>query len=243
MATKHNYYSLKGKVTIFERDANGKPINGEFIGNATEATFSMTREVVELRESYSGTNAIVAEEERSKDGTLSVTTNSFAAKNLARICYGNIVAQAAGTVSGESLGAFAEGESKALDKVNVTDVVLTAGGDTLIAGTHYTINGKTGLITALAELTGVAAAYNHGAADAIGIFTNSGKEYFVRFDANTADGGILVVEFPRWKPNPATNIGLISQDFANFQLSGKVLFDDTIPEGSALGQFGRIYKA
>lgn len=240
--SKHNYYSLKGKITIFERTENGQPINGEFVGNATEATFSMTREVVELRESYSGTNAIVAQEERSKDGTLSVTLNSLAAKNLARVMYGTVVAQEAGTASDEALGDAAAGETKALSKVNVSGLVIKAGAATLVAGTDYTASAKTGLITFLTAHTDVTASYAYGASEAIGVFTNSGKEYYVRFDAETSDGGLLVAEFPRWKPNPASNFGLISQDFASFQISGPVLFDETIVN-SPLGNFGRIYRA
>lgn len=242
MTTKHNYYSLKGKITIFERDANGKPINGEFVGNATAATISMTREVIELYGSTDYTNSLIAEEEKSKKATLEVTLNSFAAKNLARVLYGTVVAQAAGTVGAENLGDFAAGESKALAKVGVSDVVLTAGGAALVEGVDYTLNGKTGMVNALVALSAVSAAYTHTASDAIGVFTHSGKEYFVRFDAETTDGGVFVAEVPRWKPNPATNLGLLSNDFASFTIGGPVLADETVVN-SPLGKFARIYRA
>lgn len=241
MTTKHNYYSLKGKIYIFERDANGKPINGEYVGITDAAGISMTREVLEKYTSDDYTNSLIAEEEKSKKATLEMTLASFAAKNLARVLYGTVVAQEAGSVNAENLGAFAAGESKALAKVGVSDVVLTAGGAALVEGVDYTISGKTGLITALVDLVGVSAAYAHTASEAIGMFTHSGKEYFVRFDAETSDGSVFVVEVPRWKPNPATNLGLKSQDFANFQISGPILADETITN-SPLGKFARVYR-
>ena len=125
----------------------------------------------------------------------------------------------------------------------VTDSAGTPA--TLTLGTHYTADTDFGAVQFL-DLTGFTApfkaAYAHGIATEIGIFTQPLQERYLRLEGlNTAQGNAKVlVELYRVAFDPLKNLDLISNDFNKFELEGSLLADASKPIDAILGQFGRI---
>lgn len=234
----NKYMSLKGDFHIAERDANGAAADYITVGNTPAAQMSMTVETVELKSS-GNTPGTLASEEVSREAELSVTFNNTEAANLARVLYGPVADQAAAQNVAVNLGDLAAGQTVLLPRVNVTAGAFTkTGAVALVEGTDYVLDKVGGMFKALVALTGVSGTVDCAAAKSVGILANSGKEYAVRFVSNKG----VVVDLYRWKPAPATNFALISDEFAAFEVSGKVLVDETKPENAVLGRYGAVYR-
>lgn len=226
----NSYFSLKGDFFVKEKGTTDAPV---YIGNVADASFSMSRETITLK-STGNESGDLAVEETSKSAELSLTLNSMAAKNLAMVLYGTVVSQAAVTGATFTLPALQAGTAYKLDQVKVKNVVLTG----LTAGVDYKVLSAGGLIVALRDLdTTHAGTYDADTASAVGVFTNSGKEYEVFY---VSEHSGKAVDIKRWKPNPAQTVNLISSDFASFQVAGPCLIDETIVEGP-LGRFAVLY--
>jgi len=75
------------------------------------------------------------------------------------------------------------------------------------------------------------------------LFGTSAIEYWLRFaGVNTAVSGspAVVVDLYRVRLSPAAEVGLITDDIAQFALEGSVLADTTKTQSGNFGQFGRM---
>lgn len=119
---------------------------------------------------------------------------------------------------------------------------LTCMGRTLLtAGTDYNVDGNGVLFTADASATAgepIEADFTSTNSDVVQALTSSGKEYRLVFDGlNEARSGkrVLVDAF-RVRLGAAQNIGLIGEDYAALEVSGKVLLDTT-KVGAGVSQY------
>jgi hypothetical protein len=209
------YHSLKGD--FFIRDAgSAATVPFKYVGNVSAASFGMTRETVQLTSSGNDAGTL-AEEETARDATLSLTLNAIQKQNLAIALYGNTVAQTAGTAATVTLPVLAAGDAFPLAHINVSNVVVT--GKT--AGVDYKLRAKSGVIEILTPFAaGVEVTYDHGTADAVGVFTQNAKEYEVLY---ASESGGMRVRFSRWQPAPATALALISTEIASLEVAGSLL--------------------
>ncbi len=230
-----------GKVTVFERDAAGAPINGAFIGDVSALSMSLAVEKIEHKESYSGQNAVVASVITGKTATLEMTCHDHSLKNLSRVLQGSVIAQGAGTVTDEALGTLASGAVVALSKINITAASITVNGAVAVDGVDYSLDKKTGLLTAITAGVYAAAEITHGASEGVSLFSASDKDYLVRFNGvNKVDGKPYVATFYKVRFAPAQTLNFIGSEFGSYAISGDVLLDETKPESGAFGQFGKI---
>jgi len=226
------YLRLRGDFYAAERLAGGAVAPYAFVGNVPKAGISMSIETIKLKSS-GNTPGTLAEEETDRSAELAQTLNSVTAANLARVLFGNVVAQTAAEDVAVDLGDLAAGDTVLLPRVNV----LAGTFGSLVEGTDYTLDKKGGMFTALTALTDVTGTIDCGAAEAVGLLVTDGKEYSLRFVSNRG----VVVDLYRWKPSPASNFPLVSDEFAEFEISGTLLLDETKPADAELGRYGAIY--
>lgn len=227
---KHSYFSLKGDFFVKEKGTSEAPV---YIGNVAEAAFNMSRETITLKSSGNESGDL-AVEEVSKSAELSMTLNSMAAKNLAMVLYGTTVAQASVTAAAFTLPALAAGTAYKLAHVNVSNVTITG----LTLGVDYKVLSAGGMVVALKDIAATAeGTYDAGTANAVGVFTTSGKEYEVFYTSEASGKSVNIL---RWQPNPAQALNLISAEFSSFPIAGPCLIDETIAEGP-LGRFAVFY--
>jgi hypothetical protein len=126
----------------------------------------------------------------------------------------------------------------------VTDgtAVLTCQGKvTLVVDTDYTVSGSGILLDAAARITDgetFQIDYTKAAGSVIEALTSSAQEYELVFEGlNEAQSGKAVsVQAYRVKIGAAKNLGLITDDFASLEMSGRVLKDAT-KTGSGISQY------
>lgn len=229
-----------GKVTVFERDTAGNPVNGSFIGDVSALSLSMSVEKIDHMESYSGQNAKIASVIVGKTVSMEMVCHDHSLSNLSRVLQGSLVSQAAGSVSGESLGTLAAGQVAALSKINIETATVYIDGVAAVEGVGYTLDKKTALLTATTagEYT---ADFTHGESQGVSLFTAEEKDYVVRFNGvNKVDGKPYVATFYKVRFAPAQTLNFIGKEIGSYTVSGEVLLDEGKPATGPFGQFGKL---
>ncbi len=249
------YMSLQGRVYLGELDANGNPINVKPVGNVSEMALQLNTETVDHYESMSGQRLLDDQLMTQKTATLSLTAEEWTKESMALCLYGKPYDVEAGTaVAGEVVGAatLVVGERYFLAHQNVETVAVedsSATAVTLVEGTDYTVDTKYGAIQMLRLADGATTftgplkvTYQTGATSNISMFTAPAPERYLRFEGvNTANGDApVLLELFRVKFSPVSDLGLISNEYNSFQMSGGVLADTNKPSDGELGQFGRF---
>jgi hypothetical protein len=242
----------KGKVMLAERDSGGNPGVFRRLGSVSALGLTPQVESIEHVESESGLNAVDGRVRTTRKLEISATLDNHKKENLALAVHGNVVAQASGTASDEAFPTTVDvGDIIALAHVDVSSVVIqdSAGTPaTLTVDTDYTLNAEHGSITMLdlgAYTQPFKASYSYAASDAVGIFTDDGKEYALRFEGlNLANKDKstqpVLVKLHKVDFDPTGGLQLIQSEFGTFELKGPVLQDTDKAADSELGQFGEI---
>ncbi len=247
-----SYSSFQGRVYLGSRDAQGRPIDIRSPGNVAALKVALKTDVLEHYESQSGQRTLDHRMVKQKSATVSLTIEEFTTANLALVLYGAVVGDNAGTVTDEQVGGANPkiGDRYILAHPKVSGLALrdsTAAPKILNAGTHYTADADFGAIQFL-DLTGftapIHAAYQFGAVDSVGIFTQPLPERYLRLEGiNTAQANAKVLcELYRVAFDPLKELSLISDDYNKFELEGSLLADPSKPFDAVLGQFGRIVQ-
>jgi len=247
-----SYSSFQGRVYLGSRDAQGRPIDIRSPGNVAALKVALKTDVLEHYESQSGQRTLDHRMVKQKSATVSLTIEEFTTANLALALYGAVVGDNAGTVTDEQVGGANPkvGDRYILAHPKVSALALrdsTAAPKTLNPGTHYTADADFGSIQFL-DLTGftppIHAAYQFGAVDSVGIFTQPLPERYLRLEGiNTAQANAKVLcELYRVAFDPLKELSLISDDYNKFELEGSLLADPSKPFDAVLGQFGRIVQ-
>jgi hypothetical protein len=244
-----SYFSGQGRVYLAERDSSGDPQSLRWVGNVPDLKVSLNTETIEHKESYSGQRLTDLQLIKSKDGEFSCTLEDLSIENLELSLYGVTSAQVGGSVTDEALPVgVVVGQTWMLAHPFVSSVVVqdSAGTPaTLTAGTHYTVHANQGAIEFL-NVTGFTQPfkvdYSYGAAKATAMFRSAQPELWLRFEGiNTADANKpVIVDLYRVAIQPSKELALISDEIQRFELTGRVLADQTKDAAGALGQFGRI---
>lgn len=131
----------------------------------------------------------------------------------------------------------------------VTDGTVTwtcAGKTTLVAGTDYDIQSGGLTVTSGATIDGETwnVSYTKTAADVVEAMVASGKEYEIFFDGlnEARSGKAVTVAVHRCKLGALKSLGLLGQDYASLELSGKLL-KDTTKNGTTVSQYFKVQMA
>lgn len=251
------YFNGQGKVYLGTRDADGNAQAMLWVGNAPAFKFGLEETVTEHKESYSGSRLTDVRLTTEIKSTVEMTLEQLDANNLNVMLFGTSVSQASGSVSAYALEGSATpavGQVYLFSDQDVSSVVITDSTGTpktLTSGTNYELDAKAGMITMLDITTGGAfvgplnAAYTRAAVTRTKLFGSAAVEYWVRFvGLNTAVSGSpkVIVDLYRARLSPAQEVGLITDDIAQFVLQGSVLADTTKTAAGDFGQFGRMIR-
>lgn len=247
VADNTRLYRGQGQVFLATR-VSGKPAGFEFVGNVSELMLNPQTEKIEHMESQTGNNSVDKVIERALKVEMSMTIDSVASDNLARLVFGKVTKNAVSTVTAEEHTAYA-GKNLILDKINLTAFTsLTDSGatTTYVAGTDYeVVDLAAGMIRiidggAITDGSTVEANYSAGASETVAAFAKPNTEYWLRFNGlNTAeDNNPVVVDCFKVRFAPADELPIINNDgFAEYKQSADVLFDALQPVDGAMGRY------
>lgn len=243
------YFSFQGKAYIAERDASGNPLALRWLFDVSALTVELATETSEKTESWSGNRLTAAQINRSISANVSMTLAGGNRDNLALALFGTKVADAGGSVTGETLPmALANGDVVRLAGEDVSTLVLTDSTPgtplTLVAGTNYQlVDAFAGLVEIIdigAFVQPFVAAYTAAATDAIVLFGDKAKERWIVFSGiNTVDNTPAKLDLYKVRLQPTTSLALINEEFGEFELTGQALFDAGKSADPTLGGFGR----
>lgn len=240
----------QGQVFLAKR-VGGLPAGFEFIGNVSELMLNPQTEKIEHTESQTGNNSVDKVIERALKVEMSITMDSVASKNLARMVFGTVTINAASTVTAETHTAYTD-RMLILNNINVqtfTSLTDVGGGTSYAAGTDYElIDLAAGMIKilnggAIVDGSQVEANYSTGASEVVSAFSQPNTEYWLRFNGlNTAEeNNPVIIDCFKVRFAPADDIPIINdEDFAEYKQSGDCLFDSTRPVGDKLGRYFSI---
>ena len=239
----------QGQVFLATRSNTGKPEGLEFVGNVSELMLNPQTEKIEHTESQTGNNSIDKVIERNLNVEISMTIDSIASKNLARMVFGTVTEEIAATITGEEIVGYI-GKGQILDRINLTSFTsLTDVGatTTYVEGTDYTIDLASGYLQFLDTATfsdgdTLIANYEAGASEIVSAFSKPNVEYWLRFNGlNTAENNNpVIIDVFKTRFAPADDIPMINdEDFAEYKQSGNALFDALQPVD---GKFGRYFS-
>jgi hypothetical protein len=212
---------------------------------------SMTTQQVKHQESYTGQQLTDLVIETTKEAGVMIQLEDFSKENLEWAFFGTATLIAGATVSAETLTAYV-GKHIPLANINLTSftsLTNAAGSTTYVAGTDYTVNLKSGLISipktgsAIADASSVKANYVCGNSEKVAAFTKTNKEYWLRFEGlNTAEGdNPVIVDIYRTRFQPMKEWSLLEsgQNLSSLELDGDALYDAKQPNTTTDGRFFR----
>ena len=243
MSTQDYSYIGVGQVYLQELGGTGGLLP---IGNVSALGFAVTEETRELRDFTRGGGGTRNEVRRVQSVECSMTLHDLSPANLSRVLYGTTSALTAGAQTGVVLGTY-QGPGTYLPFVGVMDPtvapVINDGASPLVAGTDYNIAGNGILVTntapvGLAVGDTITANYTRKGTDVVQALTSSGKEYRLVFDGlnEALSGKRTMVDAFRVKLGAAQNLGLIGDEYAALEVTGKLLIDPT-KTGAGLSQY------
>lgn len=243
MAFANDYTLPKGKF-YFRRFEPGTqtPEAGGFrrLGNVPEATVSRSIEKLEHVSSEGGINVKDASVDTANDQSIALTTDNVSMDNLALWFMSTVsdLVEAGGQVAAEPLGDFNSGGFAQLGEstltpqgvrnvsaVTVNGKVGAANSAPLVAGTHYNVDLKRGLIEFLVDdLTDVTASYTAAAATRRVILDgNSTVEGELKFFADNPKGSNKDTHWPYVQLSPDGDYALVGTDWQTVAFAVTVL--------------------
>lgn len=248
VADNTRLYRGQGQVFLGTR-ISGKPAGLKFIGNVSELVLNPQTEKIEHMESQTGNNSKDKVIERALAVEMTMTIDSVASENLARMVFGKVTQTPASTVTAEPHKAY-PGKYLIVNEINLTAFtsLSAVGGSDYVEGTDYeVIDLASGTILileggAIAEGDDVEATYEIGASETVAAFASPNTEYYLRFNGlNTAeDNNPVIIDCFKVRFSPAQDVPVINNDeFAAYQQSGDCLFDAAQPVD---GKFGRYFS-
>lgn len=243
-------YSLQGQVfTGIRNTGTGKPGALTWLGNVSKFDISLTPDISDKYESFSGNRLLYGRLVKSKKGDVSMTVDEFKLESLLLALYAASSTTISGTtVTGETFPtAMTVGQSARLahDFASAVTIHDSTGGTplVLVAGTDYTVNGSTITINNLGSyVQPFVANYTYAAAEQVAMLSSATPpERYIVFDGVDTNTGYKVsVDLFRVQFVPAKTLSLIDSDWGTFDLDGACLYDSVNATNANYGGFGRI---
>lgn len=248
MSEKYMYG--QGKVELAEV-INGVVGDYVWIGDVSELTGSLSEESFTHKESYSGKKGSVRKLFLGVTMEWNMTMHEMSMANVARFTQGVATNTPAGTVTAESLGNIAVGDSITLAHPGVSNLVITdsAGSPATIAPSHYEYDEFGDVIfntlpTGPAPTNPLKAAYTHQEYNQAAFLNGTRKTYALRYKGvNLAeDGKPVKLELYKVSAGLLQTLSMITNgnQLAAAPVAMEALLDTSKPANGALGQYGRI---
>lgn len=236
-------YSYLGSGRVYLREI-GSALGLVEVGNCSALSFSVTEETKELKDYTQPGGGTYNEVKRISAVECSITMHDMNAANLARALYGSASVVATGTVTDEAKADVNPGDFVPTDSLPTAITTVKKGAATLVEGVAYEARpGGIYIIPGGGIVAGddITITYTRAAADVVQALTNSGKEYELLFDGlNEARSGKKTrVRAWRVKVGALANLGLIGEEYAAIEATGKLL-KDTTKTGAGVSQYFRV---
>jgi hypothetical protein len=233
----------KGSLLIDRFDANGNPTSVYYpLGNVTKFEIEPKDDIAELYGSMNATSSLIASALKKRQIKITITGTDFKSDVIDIVAMGdgkNTVATSASTFTAEVLvpanalthkGRYAQTKHRNVD-FSGTPPVLTNNAVPLTAGTDYVlVDAEQGLIYFPAGTTAVdgdptTITYHTlvGSQDEINGGVTSILKCALKFVPDPTDGQKWGVDVWAVNLSPSGQVGLISDDYANWNLDGLVL--------------------
>jgi hypothetical protein len=231
--------SLGAGVFYFDRFEGGVRTGERDLGNVSGAEFTSSVETIEKNSSRTAERRLLRKAVTKQAASLSITVDYLTSQNLSLFSQGEVrtLAQSAATVTGEALTAkVKKGRHFPTAKRQISAVVVKQGAVTLVAGTDYMVDARTGRIYFVpggAAVEDTAATVDYAAA-LVNLETVVGNvsgiiEGSLRFIGDPSAGPILEVEFYKVCIEPNGSIPLIQEnEWGGFQLNVTVLDNSAV---------------
>lgn len=232
----------RGKVYFDRLDASGASTGLRFMGTVSELAISGSQEKREIRDFSLPGAPVLAEAVIASDFTLRLTAHEFTRENLALAFMGDEagLTQSSGSVVDEVLATTAR-KSRAYQCASrkISAVTVKEGAATLVAGTDYEVSdadaGMIYITDAAPNVTGtgnLTISYTKAAIaspgwDKVRGAMQTAVRGRVLYLGDPATGPRTNVNVWRVSLSPEGDVGFIGDDFAGFQLSGKIESDAT----------------
>ncbi|HWH75550.1 MAG TPA: hypothetical protein VNV16_14930 [Methylibium sp.] len=236
-------YLGSGKIWLREIDGSG---GLEHVGNASALNFSVTEDIKELKDYTQPGGGTYNEVRRISAVEMQATIHDVNSANLARALYGEASTEASATVTDEAHADIVIGALIPTDFLPSSITTVKRGATTLTENSDYTVE-PSGIVPLSGGANTVIAGddllitYAKATQDVVEALVNAGKEYELLFDGlNEARSGKLVrVRAWRVKVGALQNLGLIGDEYAAMEVSGKLLKDTSIT-GAGLSQYFKV---
>lgn len=238
-------YSGIGQVFLREVGAAAAMLP---IGNVSKLSFGVSEDVKEQKDYTAIGGGTVAEVRRINSVECSMTLLDLDKGNIARAFLGTAANVAGAAITGEVQIGYKGGLLMLAAPIDPTAAVVVKQGATIyVAGTDYEVqSGGIVVLESGAIVDGTVLSVDYQSLDHAtveGITTNA-KEYELYFAGmNEAKGGRPVnVHAYRVKLGPTAALDLLNDDFASFEVKGKLLRDNT-KQGAGVSKYFRVQIA
>lgn len=237
-------YSYLGSGKVFARVA-GAAAPLRFLGNVTDLTFNVSEDNKELKDRTQPGGGTYNEVRRIGSVEATVKMTDLSPANVALALYGTSADITAGAVTNEAGTAYQGGFISTAYPINTTLTVNVTGAGSpstvYVSGTDYIV--RAGGIeipetSAIPDATPVQIDYTKAAGSNVEALVAAAQEYELVFDGlNEARSGKAVkVVAHRVKFGPAAAIALLSEEYAELEVKGKLL-KDTTKNGTSESQY------
>lgn len=245
------YMSLQGEIMLYDRDVNGNPTTGYWVGDANAATLGMEESTTKYKENYTGKRATALEVANEIVNSVGFTLLQQSARNLVELWRGEEVTQSVTPVVGKTISSatLQVGDRYMLGAENVSSVVIkdSAGSPaTLVSGTDYELDATTGRLKLLnaGSYTGpLTADFTPGASKSAKLLTGVKKDFWLSLvGVNTVVTGQPKGVLDLYKVTLAlpASLSLIDDERGEYPITGTPLIDSLKSSSGPLGQLGRI---
>jgi hypothetical protein len=252
------YFSGQGNVLASEI-VNNVAVGYRLLGNVSALAISNSVTSFDHRESITGQRAIDLRLTQALDINLAMTVESFTNENIALALFGDVDTVASAVGATITTPPVLLGFVYPLDKLNVSNVVVTdnaTGLITYVEGDNYALDAASGSIRVFtaAEQAAAGAAnliaasdvldveFDHEAQFLINAQTQPRPEIALRFEGlNTAKGNEpVVVDIFKFNTDPLAQFNLLNQEVWQGELNGIALQDASKTTGSQFYSVRRL---
>jgi len=249
-----NLFSFQGRVLLGTRDANGKPLSLQWVGDVDPCQIKLATTTDDVFESYTGNRQQIGRMIKQTKCDMSMTFKQWSTNALAVALYAAAANVVGGTVTGEVLPQVAVGDNVKLAQNGVSSLVLTDSAATpaTVAVANYQLmqaaqaNNNNGVIqfNALGTYTQpFKAAYSYAGATNLAMFTTPAPErYFMLDGVDTETGDPVLVRLYKLRLDPIGQLDIINDGYGTLPVAGSVLYDPLNATDPTLGGFGRIER-
>jgi hypothetical protein len=240
------YFSGQGKLKMAPLIGGVLAAGFRWVGNVPDFKPAFDSTKLEHKESYSGQRLPDKTTTKEVKSSFTATLEDWSPENMALATRGVVRKSVAGAVTDElSPLTLAVGDTWALANGNITGLIITDAAAGTVGPADYRVDlayGTVELLNAGTYTFPLKASYTKGVVEMVPFFTEAIKEVAVLFEGiNTADENKKVrAELYRVALDPTKELGLITEDFGQFQIEGTTLIDNTKGDDPMFGKFGRI---